>query len=443
MYRHEVPLYDELLQIVHDVDKEVVMADGLNIEKLPIRHELERHGAIRLAFPEEMHSIQRLFAVMGMQPVGYYDLTLANLPLHATAFRPVSEKELAQNPFRVFTSLLRFDLLPAEVREKAEQVARKRHLFKPKLLDLLGRAEESKQLSEADEEALITESLGIFRWHTETEVSISDYNKLKHEHPVVADIVCFPTAHINHLTPRTLDIDRVQRTMQQRGLPAKGQIEGPRRRACDVLLRQTSFKALEEKILFRSAAGESLIPGVHTARFGEVEQRGAAMTPKGRNAYDQTMDLVQSKGLAPNGEHNHLLEEIFEDAIPDNWSDLLRHQLVYFRYSPRKTGPMAHLGRKTVQDLIDENLVEYEPITYEDFLPLSAAGIFSSNLSTKSDDSGPRCYSCSYTARSELEEALGCPILEEFQLYEAMQAESIQACARALNVDIIGLESGS
>jgi hypothetical protein len=38
------------------------------------------------------------------------------------------------------------------------------------------------------------------------------------------------------------------------------------------------FQALEEPVLF---AGEH--KGTHTARFGEIEQRGVALTPKGRN----------------------------------------------------------------------------------------------------------------------------------------------------------------
>ncbi len=35
---------------------------------------MERHDAIRLGKPYELFTIRRLFKVMGMQPVGYYDL---------------------------------------------------------------------------------------------------------------------------------------------------------------------------------------------------------------------------------------------------------------------------------------------------------------------------------------------------------------------------------
>lgn len=43
----------------------------------------------------------RLFAVMGMQPVGYYDLTPADVPVHSTAFRAVNEASLRISPFRM------------------------------------------------------------------------------------------------------------------------------------------------------------------------------------------------------------------------------------------------------------------------------------------------------------------------------------------------------
>ena len=80
---------------------------------------MERHGAIRLGTPDELSTIRRLFMVMGMVPVGYYDLSVAGIPVHSTAFRPTSEEALRRNPFRVFTSLLRLDLIEDEEARRA------------------------------------------------------------------------------------------------------------------------------------------------------------------------------------------------------------------------------------------------------------------------------------------------------------------------------------
>src|SRR5690606_24126372 len=101
----------------------------------------------------------------------------------------------------------------------------------------------------------------------------------------------------NHLTPRTLDIDAAQAGMLARGLQAKALIEGPPRRAVPILLRQTSFKALEEEVSYPDNDGK-LVPGSHTARFGEIEQRGLALTPAGRELYDRLLAEVRQAGGA-------------------------------------------------------------------------------------------------------------------------------------------------
>lgn len=59
MYRIEVPLYGTLLKIVHDSDMSVMSAAGRNIIELPGRHDLERHGAVRLGTADELRSIKR------------------------------------------------------------------------------------------------------------------------------------------------------------------------------------------------------------------------------------------------------------------------------------------------------------------------------------------------------------------------------------------------
>lgn len=71
------------------------------------RLNVERHGAIRVGTAEELATLRRMFAIMGMYPVSYYDLSQAGVPVHSTAFRPIDDAALARNPFRIFTSLLR------------------------------------------------------------------------------------------------------------------------------------------------------------------------------------------------------------------------------------------------------------------------------------------------------------------------------------------------
>jgi len=449
MYRKEVPLYGDLIKIVNDVDDEVVRqrcqtphspnfpTPETTQQVLPPRHRLERHGAIRLGTERELRTIKRLFAIFGMHPVGYYDLSIVGFPLHATAFRPVEIDALDKNPFRVFTTLLRHDLLSADTRAFVQKVLAKRNLFTDRLLELIAVWERDGSLTSPEADELLHESLHIFRWHSEATVSYDEYKWLKAEHPMVADITSFPSAHINHLTPRTLDIDLVQQTMVEGGIPAKERVEGPPRRKCEILLRQTSFKALEESVRFHDESG-NLVHGSHTARFGEVEQRGAAVTPKGRQLYD-TLLATASAEASRTGADSDAFDQILENTFqryPDNWGELRAQGLVFLRYkaTPHGLEELARLkdrspsGAMTLSQLIDEGFIDYEPITYEDFLPVSAAGIFTSNLDVATSVHIREAKG----DRSGFERSLGVAVADEMDLYRRLQTESFEECRKAL-----------
>lgn len=99
MYRAEVPAYGDLVDLVVDVNAATLAADPDLAERLRVLDNLdriseERHGAIRLGKAEELFTMRRLFAVMGMEPVGYYDLASSGIPVHSTAFRPVDDAAL-------------------------------------------------------------------------------------------------------------------------------------------------------------------------------------------------------------------------------------------------------------------------------------------------------------------------------------------------------------
>src|SRR5206468_4151960 len=97
---------------------------------------------IRLGTAQELSMMRRVFAVMGMQPVGYYDLSVAGVPVHSTAFRPVTDEALARNPFRVFTSLLRLELIDdASLRADAAAILARRRIFSDRLVELTERCE--------------------------------------------------------------------------------------------------------------------------------------------------------------------------------------------------------------------------------------------------------------------------------------------------------------
>ncbi|WP_439277597.1 2-oxoadipate dioxygenase/decarboxylase family protein, partial [Psychrobacter sp. 1U2] len=184
---------------------------------------------------------------------------------------------------------MRLDLINDEaLKQDAITALANRQIFTDNVVSLIERFEAQGGLTAEEGEKFIKEALETFRWHDKTPISKELYQRLLAQHGLIADVVGFKGPHINHLTPRTLDIDTVQQGMQAKGIPPKAIIEGPPKRECPILLRQTSFKALEEAVSFKNPNGE-YEEGHHTARFGEIEQRGVALTTKGRALYDQLL----------------------------------------------------------------------------------------------------------------------------------------------------------
>lgn len=301
---------------------------------------------------------------------------------------------------------------------QATEILSKRNIFTPRCIELIELFEAKGALSEAAAQEFIKEALETFRWHKTSTVDLKTYKALRATHPLIADVVCFKGPHINHLTPRVLDIEAAQIEMRRYGLDAKDAIEGPPPRTCPILLRQTSFLALDEAIDFSEGAETG---GSHKARFGEIEQRGMALTPKGRRLYDDLIHEWRRDSVDASPEvKEKILAKVFK-RFPDDVKSLKEQDLAYFSY--KLTGSASKVSSTDMDALIDAGHVQLEPITYEDFLPVSAAGIFHSNLG---NDGGMD--HAATADQASFEKGLGCGVNKEFELYRKMQEASIAEC---------------
>ena len=383
MYGAEVPAYNTLIEVSADVNRDIAGEGAERLGSLE-RVTAERHGAIRVGSARELADVADLFAAFGMYPVGFYDLrdAASPVPVVSTAFRPIDTDELAHNPFRVFTSILATSdvrFFSPELGGRVERFLAERQLFDPALIAEARRIAADGGADPRRAERFVTNSVAAFALSQEP-IDRGWYEELTRVSAVAADIAGVRTTHINHLTPRVLDIDELYRRMTARGITMTDAIQGPPAwHGPAVLLRQTSFRALAEPRRFRDADG-TVSDGTLRVRFGEVEARGVALTPKGRDRYDAAM------------------------AMPDpaaSWSD----------YFPATDEGMAAAG-----------LAYYhggdpsKPVVYEDFLPASAAGIFRSNLET--DTQPAEAVDNSDYSLNWMAGQIGHPIHDPYELYE-------------------------
>jgi uncharacterized glyoxalase superfamily metalloenzyme YdcJ len=381
MYGAEVPAYTTLVDVSSEVNAELGGSQRVTAE---------RHGAIRVGSPRELADVADLFAAFGMYPVGFYDLREATppVPVVSTAFRPVDADELNRNPFRVFTSMLatadtRF--FSPELRGRVERFLSERRLFDPTLIAEARIIAEAGGAEPARAEAFVAAAVAAFALSREP-IDRAWYDELTAVSAVAADIAGVTTTHINHLTPRVLDIDELYQRMTARGIAMTEAIQGPPRwHGPDVLLRQTSFRALAEPRRFRDIDGD-VVDGTLRVRFGEVESRGVALTQEGRRLFDAAMATADPA-------------EAWADYFPGSHEYMAAAGLAYY-----------HGGDPS------------KPVVYEDFLPASAAGIFRSNLDTDAQKAvGEEDLDWDYTA-DWMAGQIGHLIHDPYELYEKVAA---------------------
>lgn len=441
-YGREVPAYTTLVEVSREVNADVARERGQDAERLGSieRVTAERHGAIRVGTPRELAEVARLFAGFGMHPVGYYDLreaAPAPVPVVSTAFRPVEPDELARNPFRVFTSVLATSdrrFFDADLQARLEAFLARRTLFSPELLALADRAAAQGGLTKDDADALVHLATQVFALSDEP-VDRAWHAELERVSPVAADIGGVRSTHINHLTPRVLDIDQLYARMQQRGIQMIDAIQGPPRwDGPDVLLRQTSFRALDEPRRFVDAEG-NVSEGFQRVRFGEVEARGVALTRTGRELYDRMMAEVDARAADPQ-ERAAVARSVWRQNLPSSEAGLAEAGLAYFTYRLDDDAAAAlradgGVPPADVEELVREGWAVREPLVYEDFLPASAAGIFQSNLTSRGHADSTRAGSALDTAW--MAGVLDRPWHDPFDLYDRQQQQSIDQLERDID----------
>ena len=161
-------------------------------------------------------------------------------------------------------------------------------------------------------------------------------------------------------------------------------------------------------------------------RYGKTQ---VVFAPEGGpELLDESRKIVRPAADGSNArEYEAALTQVFE-AFPDSWAEIRQAGLGYFSYSLTEKGRRTKLpGRRDLNSLIADGLIRFDPIVYEDFLPVSAAGIFQSNLG----DGAQQEFEASPNQK-RFETDLGVAVLNEFDHYAGIEQASIEGCLKAL-----------
>lgn len=140
----------------------------------------------------------------------------------------------------------------------------------------------------------------------------------------------------------------------------------------------------------------------------------------------ETRKLVRPAADGSNtGDYMAALAKTFT-AFPDDWETIRAEGLGYFAWSLTPAAKPGQ-GPLTAEQALEKGLIQPDPIVYEDFLPVSAAGIFQSNLG----DAAQQDFAASPNQR-RFEADLGMTVLNEFDHYAGIEAASLKACLAAL-----------
>ncbi len=426
-YGDEVPLYNDMVGIARESNQAYINAHP---EKFAgnsnALNEISqtRHAAIRIVTGYELSMMNRIFAVMGMDPVEYYNLL--EVQAHSTAF---SSPLAGGNPFRVFTSKLRLELLGEEVQKMAKKAIEKRNFFTPKLIELVEIFEVEGGLTREQSNEFEAEVVALFAERKEALISRDDYEALLKISPLAADTLAF-YPHFNHFTPEVEDVFDAHKRMNEAGMRTINAVQGPPQ-DLPLFLNQTSFVAVEKTFKFPNPDG-TFTEGTHTSSFGELEQNKAAGTKKAFGLYQEVLAIALSTTKETDPDYRENIQKTFEKHFSNDPKVLRKEGLIFCQY--KKTSKEGSPQSNDLESLIEEGYVSASPFKYWGFLPRSAVGIFESNGVVKNSDKKSNI--SEEEARNQFEQALGRKVLSIFDIYAAEQARSIQNTYKKLDLGV-------
>ncbi len=421
-FRSSMPIYRAMMSVAADINQAAGPSEADRLGRI-------MHAAIRCASPQELKTIKDILALMGCEPVNYYDLR-EKVSVHSTAFRPTCPEDIKRNGFRLFCSMLSIDCIAEADRTFVNQIITRRNLFSPILQELIKIGQQQDGFTESQSQRFIDECTRLFIRPQTAMVSLKEYQKLQTINKVAAQVLVTNSLAFNHLTPSVASVPHAHRQMQQRGIKTIPVWQGPVGK--NVILRQTSCLAPPVKLKFPNPDG-SFVQQDYQETFIEFEERLAALTRKGRQWFEEL--FAQGKGRLKLEESDpqyadHYYETMQAALAPFPDDDLLecwRQGLMYFTFEASALPDQATAttaAKASFEQQVESGAIRLVPQLYEDFFGPAATNIFNSNIGL---DNVSNVSVTSIDARADFETMLGRKVVDMYDYYDAIEAASREA----------------
>ncbi|MGB6245816.1 2-oxoadipate dioxygenase/decarboxylase family protein [Gordonia sp. (in: high G+C Gram-positive bacteria)] len=165
-----------------------------------------------------------------------------------------------------------------------------------------------------------------------------------------------------------------------------------------------------------------------------LRDRPGRIGQEGRRRYEEAIARIEATRTDGTMDaRNEAAAAVWREYFPDSERGLHRDGLAYFTYAVPADRPAAEPPADAdVEELLSGGWLVAEPIVYEDFLPRSAAGIFSSNLVEAGAKNGEHDGAGYDLAR--LSTLIGRPIADPDELYRQQSQTSLNAATDALGL---------
>ncbi len=411
-----MPIYKQMMAVAHDINTKAGAVEAERLGRI-------MHAAIRCASDKELRTIKDLFGLLKNEPVNYYDLR-ERVSVESTAFRPTSPEEIQLNGFRVFCSKLALDCIPAEHQPFVEAILTRRNIFDDEFLKIIETGKSQGGFSQQQAERFVQLCVQVFTRPDKAMISLAEYEKLKSINKVAAQVLVCNSLAFNHLTPSVASVPAAHEEMLRQGIKTIPVWQGPVGK--DVILRQTSCLAPAITLKFPQGDG-TFVEAEYQETFVEFEERLQALTPQGRELFESLFEQGKQGLRLKEGDPNYadhyykIMQEALAD-FPSDLQELWKRELAYFTFERSEESLCQTFTKeKSLNELVEQGVVNLIPQQYEDFFGPAATNIFNSNIGLEEVSN---VGIAKPDSQKSYETALGREVVNMYDYYEAIQAAS-------------------